>query len=83
MQCVHDDAFEYESPVELGTDRDLRYTEKVMSHELKVFLTEHLDDKAAEIIENEEEDGLEAWKVLNLHFELKSLMSLPNLKKQE
>ena len=35
---------------------------------------------AADIVEHEHQNGIEAWKVLNLHFEPKSQLTLPNLK---
>ena len=64
---------------ELDDKWDSRCTTSVLCHQLKVFLTEHLDGDAVEIVEDEE-DGVLAWRALTLHFEPKSLVGLSNLK---
>ena len=65
---------------DLESDWNAKYTESVLKRELKIFLTEHLDVGAAEIVDRDREDGIEAWKTLNLFFEPKSQMTLRNLK---
>ena len=80
IKCVCDEEFDFDTEIAKVPQWDSRYTEEVMRHELKVFLTDHLGEKASEIIENEDEDGFEMWRVLSQHFEPKARMSLPSMK---
>ena len=57
IKCVCDEEFDFDTEIAKVPQWDSRYTEEVMRHELKVFLTDHLGEKASEIIENEDEDG--------------------------
>ena len=56
-----------------------KYTPATFDHEIKVFLTDHLDLSAAEIIEDVD-SGVESWKKLTQHFEPRSHVTMSNLK---
>ena len=67
---------EHFDDVEVWSDK---YTPATFDHEIKVFLTDHLDLSAAEIIEDTD-SGVESWKKLTQHFEPRSHITMSNLK---
>ena len=79
-KCVFADTDINDSINDVDGNWNAKYTEAVLKRGLNIFLTEHLDMGAAKIIDGDLEDGVEAWKTLNLFFEPKSQMTLPNLK---